>query len=205
MPALLYDRYGYGKSEKLTKPHDLDYFEQEALIVLPEVLKILNVKNKLILIGHSDGGTIAMLYASKFSGNVNGVITEATHVFTEDLTLEGIHNAVNMFVKGDFKKFLSDYHGENTESMFYGWANLWLDKNFPNWNIKESLKKIKCPVFAIHGDNDKYGSLAHVNLIKKEVRGPVETLIIKNCSHIPHHQARDFVLGKMKTFILKNC
>ena len=205
LPALLYDRYGYGNSEKLTKPHELNYFEQEAVTVLPEVLKKLNIKNKLILIGHSDGGTIALLYASKFPYNVNGLITEAAHVFTEDLTLGGIRNSVNMFEKGDFKKFLSDYHGENTESMFYGWANLWLDKDFSNWNIIESIKNIKCPVYAIQGDNDNYGTLAHVNLIEKEVGGPSESLIIKNCGHIPHHQARDFVLEKMKTFILKNC
>ena len=203
LPALLYDRCGYGKSEKLKKPHELNYFKQEAVTVLPEVLKKLNVKNKLILIGHSDGGTIALLYASEFPGKVNGVITEAAHVFAENLTLEGIRNAVNMYKKGDFKKFLSDYHGENTESMFYGWANLWLDKDFSNWNIKESLMRIKCPVFAIQGDNDKYGSLSHVNLIEKEVSKPVETMIIKNCGHIPHHQARDFVLEKMKAFILK--
>ena len=205
LPALLYDRYGYGKSEKLKKPHELNYFEQEAVTVLPEVLKKLNVKNKLILIGHSDGGTIALLYASEFPENMNCLITEAAHVFTETLTLDGIHNAVNMFENGDFKMFLSDYHGENTESMFYGWANLWLDKDFSNWNIKESLKKIKCPVFAIQGDNDKYGSLSHVNTITNEVCGPSESLIIKNCGHIPHHQARDFVLEKMKTFIFKYC
>lgn len=205
LPALLYDRYGYGKSEKLIKPHDMNYFEQEASTVLPEVLKTLNIKNKLILIGHSDGGTIALLYASEFPGNVNSIITEAAHVFTEDLTLEGIRNAVNMFKKGDLKKFLSGYHRENTESMFYGWANLWLDKDFSNWNIKGSLMKIKCPVFAIQGNNDKYGSLAHVNTITNEVGGPSETLIINNCGHIPHHQAKDFVLEKMKTFISKNC
>ena len=202
-PALLYDRYGYGKSEKLTKPHELNYFEHEALIVLPEVLKILNIKNKLILIGHSDGGTIALLYAAVFPGNVNCVLTEAAHVFTEDQTLEGIRSTVNKFENGNFKKFLSSYHGNNTESMFYGWSNLWLDKDFNCWNIKGSLQKIKCPVFAIQGDNDKYGSVAHVNLIVNESCGPSECLIIKNCGHIPHNQARDFVLEKMKTFIFK--
>lgn len=205
LPALLYDRYGYGNSEKLVKPHELNYFEQEAVTILPEVIEKLNIKNKLILIGHSDGGTISMLYASEYPGKVNGLITEAAHVFTEDLTLEGIRNAVNMFEKGDFKKFLSNYHGRNTESMFYRWANLWLDKDFVNWSITESLKKIECPVFAIQGDNDKYGSLAHINLIEKEVGSYSESLILKNCGHIPHSQAKDFVLEKMKAFIYKYC
>lgn len=205
LPALLYNRYGYGNSEKLAKPHDMNYFEQEAVTILPEALEKLNIKNKLILTGHSDGGTIALLYASEFSENVKGAITEAAHIFTEDLTLEGIRTAVSMFEKGDFKKFLSNYHGENTKSMFYGWANLWLDKDFSNWSIEKFLKKIKCPVFAIQGDNDKYGSLAHLNLIEKEVGGYSESLILKNCGHIPHHQARNFVMEKMKTFIFKYC
>jgi pimeloyl-ACP methyl ester carboxylesterase len=155
------------------------------------------------LIGHSDGGSIALIYASKFPDKVKGLITEAAHVFTEGVTLEGIRNAVIKYKKGDLKNFLKNYHGNNTDNMFYGWSNLWLDEGFQNWNIKSSLSNIKCPLLAIQGNNDEYGTLEHINMIINEVKGLKESLIIKNCGHIPHRQAREFVLENMKMFIKK--
>jgi pimeloyl-ACP methyl ester carboxylesterase len=119
------------------------------------------------------------------------------------LTIAEIQTAGNNFEKGNMKKFLVEYHKENTESMFYGWSNLWLHKDFLNWNIENSLKNINCPVFVIQGGNDNYGSIAHVNKILKGVNGPAESLIINECGHIPHVQAKDFVLENMNKFILK--
>ncbi len=203
LPALVYDRYGYGESGKLLETHKLDYFTEEAVKVLPEILESVNIDGKIILIGHSDGGSIALIYASKFPDKVKGLITEAAHVFTEEVTLEGIRNAVNEYEKGDFKNFLFKYHGNNTENMFRGWSNLWLDEGFRNWNIKSSLSNIKCPLLAIQGDNDEYGTLEQVNMIIDKVKEQTESLIIKYCGHIPHHQAREFVLENMKRFILK--
>jgi len=203
LPAVVYDRYGYGESDKLEKPHKLSYFHNEAVIILPDLLKALNIENKIILIGHSDGGSIALIFASEFPEKVKGVITEAAHVFTEEITLNGIRNTVMKYEKGKFKDFLKNYHDNNTESMLRGWSDLWLDEGFKSWNIKSSLKKIRCPLLAIQGENDEYGTLKHIEIITNEVKGPVESLIIEKCGHIPHHQTRELVLENMKSFILK--
>ncbi|MBL7129248.1 MAG: alpha/beta hydrolase [Ignavibacteria bacterium] len=203
LPALVYDRFGYGESGKLLETHKPDYFKEEAVKVLPEILKSLDINGEIILIGHSDGGSIALIYVSKFPGKVKGLITEAAHVFTEEVTLEGIRNAVYKYEKGDFKNYLSKYHSNNTENMFNGWSSLWLDKDFRDWNIKSSLNKIKCPLLAMQGDNDEYGTLEQLRLIINGTSGPTDSFIIKNCGHIPHHQAREFVLENMKRFILK--
>jgi len=203
LPALIYDRYGYGESGNLIEPHKPNYFTEEAVKVLPEILKLLEIDNKLILIGHSDGGSIALIYASVFPEDVQGVITEAAHVFTEEVTLDGIRNAVDKYENGDLKNFLLKYHGDNTENMFRGWSNFWLNEDFRDWNIKSSLSKIKCPLLAIQGDNDEYGTLEQLRLIINDTSGPADSLILKNCGHIPHHQARELVLENMKRFILK--
>lgn len=203
LPALVYDRYGYGESGELLETHKLNYFTEEAEKVLPEILKSLNINDEIILIGYSNGGSIALIYAPKFPNKVKGLIAEAAHVYTEEVTLEGIRNAVNEYEREDFKNFLFKYHGNNTENMFRGWSNLWLDEGFRNWNIKSSLSKIKCSLLAIQGDNDEYGTLEQINMIINEVKGPKESLIIKNCGHIPHRQAREFVLENMKNFINK--
>ncbi|UCD88763.1 MAG: alpha/beta hydrolase, partial [Desulfobacterales bacterium] len=145
--GFVYDRKGYGESEPFEDAWPLDYLEQEALQYLPAFLQACSITDT-ILIGHSDGGTIALLAAATSSHMVRGIITEAAHIFVENITLSGIRNAVENFESTSLKERLVRYHKENTDMIFYRWANRWLSTEFYNWNIKEYLPKITCPVLA---------------------------------------------------------
>ncbi len=198
--GLLYDRCGYGGSEMLTGPWPLDYLEKESATYLPAVLAACNI-NDAILIGHSDGGTIALLAAAVNGDPIRGIITEAAHIFVEDMTLAGIRKAVAAFETTDLKKKLSRYHQANTETLFYRWANRWLAPDFRSWNIETYLPKITCPVLVLQGEDDEYGSAAQVQGIVNQVSGPAASNLIPRCGHVPHFQARETVLSAMLDFI----
>ena len=169
--ALVYDRYGFGGSDLLQEARDERYLQREAHEALPQVLDSCGV-DRPILIGHSDGGTIALLYAAQFPGHPRGVITEAAHVFIEEVTLAGIHRAVKAFETGGLREKLARYHGERTESMFRGWSDTWLAPGFREWSMEERLAEIRCPLLAIQGEDDEYGTAAQVRaivLVKREV------------------------------------
>jgi pimeloyl-ACP methyl ester carboxylesterase len=199
-PALVYDRWGYGGSDPLTQPRRPDYLHDEALLSLPEVLNQCAI-HKPILIGHSDGGSIAIIYAGTYHQKVTGVITEAAHVFVEDVTVEGIRSAVEVYESTDLKKRLAKFHGNNTELMFRGWADIWLSPEFRNWNIEKCLPHITCPLLAIQGKDDEYGTPAQVEAIVGKATGPARASMIDNCGHIPHMQATERVFAEMVNFI----
>lgn len=198
--ALLYDRRGSGKSDPLVEKRAPDYLHHEAFFILPQALEKCDVKNP-ILIGHSDGGTIALLFAAKFPQNVRGVITEAAHVFVEEVTLEGIRKVLETYQTGDLKQRLEKYHGKNTDALFRAWHETWLDPNFRNWNVEEFLPRITCALLAIQGAEDEYGTAAQVQAITSQVSGPAKSLLIPNCGHTPHREAQDVVLKEMRKFI----
>lgn len=200
--GLVYDRKGYGESEPFEDTWPLDYLHQEALIYLPALLKALDVTDT-VLIGHSDGGTIALMAASANNDIIRGVITEAAHIFVENITLSGIRRAVKDFETTMLKEKLARYHKKNTETIFYRWANRWLSSEFKGWNIEEYLKKIACPVLALQGEDDEYGTAAQIAGIASFVSGPVDAVLISKCGHVPHFQAQQKVLGEMKQFISK--
>lgn len=200
LPALVYDRLGYGNSDALNVPRTDRYLHDEALISLPDVLEKLNI-NDAILIGHSDGGSIALIFAAIHGSKTRGVITEAAHVFVEDVTISGIHQAVEFFNTTDLRNRLLQYHKGNTDLMFCAWADTWLASSFRNWNIEEFLPQITCPIFAIQGEEDEYGTHAQIESIITKVSGPAKGLMIPNCGHIPHHQAFEKVLNEMARFI----
>lgn len=199
-PALVYDRWGYGGSDPLTEPRKPDYLHDEALLSLPEVLNQCAI-DKPILIGHSDGGSIAIIYAGTYPQKVSGIITEAAHVFVEDVTVEGIKRAVEVYERTGLKKRLSKFHENNTELMFRGWSDIWLSREFRNWNIEEYLPHITCPLLAIQGKDDEYGTPAQVEAIVGKVAGPARASMIDNCGHIPHIQTREKVFSEMVSFI----
>jgi len=203
LPALVYERYGYGNSESLKEPRTSDFLHNEAFNVLPEILKKLNIHQQLILIGHSDGGSISLLYASKFPNRVKGLLLEAPHVLIEELSAQGLKSAILAYQYSDLKERLLKYHGENTDSMFWGWANIWSDEKSSNWNIEGYLPKINSPVLFIQGEDDQYGSLEQLKAIEKGVSGEVEPVIISECGHIPHHEKEEEVLKIMSDYIRK--
>jgi pimeloyl-ACP methyl ester carboxylesterase len=200
LSALVYDRWGYGGSDPLTQPRKPDYLHAEALVSLPEVLYQCDI-DKPILIGHSDGGSIAIIYAGTYPQKVSGIITEAAHVFVEDVTVEGIKSAVEVYESTDLKKRLAKFHDNNTELMFRGWSDIWLSPEFRNWNIEEYLPQITCPFLAIQGKDDEYGTPAQVEAIVDKVTGSARASMIDNCGHIPHIQAMEKVFSEMVSFI----
>ncbi|MDJ0608070.1 MAG: alpha/beta hydrolase [Kiloniellales bacterium] len=199
-PGLVYDRWGFGGSDPVTLPRPTDYLEREATGALPAVLEACGIQRP-ILIGHSDGGTIALLYAAAFPDRPAGCITEAAHVFVEAVTLAGIRQAVAAWDAGELRWRLERYHGDKTESAFRGWAETWLSPAFRNWNIVERLPGITCPLLVMQGADDEYGTPAQVAAIAEGAAGLVETCLLPDCAHIPHLQARDRVLAEMSAFV----
>jgi pimeloyl-ACP methyl ester carboxylesterase len=198
--GLVYDRKGYGGSEKLEEPWPLDYLQKESLIYLPELLKECHI-DRAVLIGHSDGGTIALITAAIHGNVVCAVITEAAHIFVEEVTIAGIRKAVEAFETTPLKKKLARYHKENTETIFYRWANRWLSPEFLTWNIEKYLPKITCPILVLQGEDDEYGTPAQVQSIVGHVSGPAHSKLIPDCGHVPHFQAKNAVLSEMTQFI----
>jgi pimeloyl-ACP methyl ester carboxylesterase len=199
--GLVYERQGHGLSSALSKPRTAAYLHEYAFEELPQFLDtVVLEKTKLILVGHSDGGTIALLYASRFPEKVHGVITLAAHVVNEPETINGIGPAVEAYGAGKLEK-LKVYHGEKTGDLFYAWANTWRSSQFKNWNILEELKSIKTPVLAIQGRDDQYGTSKQLKLIQNAIRSNCETLIITSCGHHPHSEQFEIVSEAIIRFL----
>jgi pimeloyl-ACP methyl ester carboxylesterase len=190
LPGFYYDRYGYGKSQEISEVRKVNFLEEEAEIVLAELFEKLDLKaTKKILFGHSDGGTIALLYTAKFPDDIAGVITEAAHVINEEITREGHKEILGKFNTTDLKEKLAKYHGSKTGSMFNAWINVWMSDEMKSWSIEKKLSTIKCPVLALQGVDDNYGSPEQLKRIKNYISSKVTTVIIPDCGHTPHHQA----------------
>jgi pimeloyl-ACP methyl ester carboxylesterase len=198
--GLVYDRKGYGGSEKFEDPWPPDYLQKESLTYLPQLLKECNIHHT-ILIGHSDGGSIALITAAIHGNLVCAIITEAAHIFVEEQTITGIRKAVEAFETTPLKEKLSRYHKENTETIFYRWADRWLSPEFLKWNIKKYLPKIMCPILVLQGLDDEYGTPAQIQGIVDYVSGPVYPKLIPDCGHVPHYQSKNAVLSEMTQFI----
>jgi pimeloyl-ACP methyl ester carboxylesterase len=200
--CLIYDRWGHGRSDPLDVKRTLGYVHAEALDALPEVLAHSQVDDA-ILIGHSDGGSIALIFAAEYPEIARGIITEAAHVFVEETTLQGIREAVAIYHNTDLKQKLARYHGDNTEKIFRAWSETWLQPEFRSWDIQDCLAKITCPLLVIQGEDDQYGTAAQVEAITNQVTGKSKPLLIPNCGHIPHQEARDRAVQEMTEFILE--
>ncbi|WP_299757143.1 alpha/beta hydrolase [uncultured Pontibacter sp.] len=198
--ALVYDRQGYGESAPFTTlKRDHDYLEREA-DVLHNLLEQQQVKSA-ILFGHSDGGSIALLAAAKYSKLITGVITEGAHVFVEDVTLAGIRLAVAAYKETNLREKLMKYHQDKTDDVFNAWTETWLSEGYRNWNIELFLPALFCPVLVIQGEADEYGTLAQVEDIVQQVQGPANQLIIPKIGHTPHREAEVDVLQHSTDFI----
>ena len=198
--VLVYDRQGYRKSNPFgTEERKNDYLEVEA-----DTLNLLLEKcdiHHAILFGHSDGGSIALIAAAKYPENIKGIITEGAHIFVEEITLQGIREAVKAYHTTNLNEKLAKYHGDKTEAVFWAWANTWLADEFARWNIEHFLPQIQCPVLVIQGGKDEFGSLAQVNGIVEQVSGKAERFIIPSIGHTPHKEAKEVVLEKTVEFI----
>jgi pimeloyl-ACP methyl ester carboxylesterase len=198
--GIVYDRQGYGRSDPLERPRDPRYLHDEAYRVLPAVLDALDVA-RAILIGHSDGATIALLAAGAFPDRVAAIVCEAAHVFVEEITLAGIRAAGEAFAGGDLRRRLQRYHGEKTDATFAAWHDTWLSPAFRGWSIEAELPRVTCPALVLQGEDDEYGTPAQVAAIARGVSGPVDAALIPGCAHVPHHQARADVTARIERFL----
>lgn len=198
--ALVYSRLGYGKSEALAGSRPVRYMHDEGLVTLPAVLAAFDVRDA-ILLGHSDGGSIALIHAgSGEAAAVRGVITLAAHVFNEEVSVKSIAAARTAYETAGLKERLARYH-DDVEGAFRGWNDIWLHPDFRHWNIEEYLPGIRCPVLAIQGKDDEYGTDRQVAAIAAGVAGPVETLMLPACGHSPHRDQPDATLAAVRDFI----
>jgi pimeloyl-ACP methyl ester carboxylesterase len=197
--SLVYSRRGYGKSDRLAAPRKPGYMHDEALLVLPALLRELGIANP-ILIGHSDGASIALIHAGSGRWPVRALVLEAPHVFVEDVTVASIEQAKVAYGTTDLGERLARYHDE-PDHAFWGWNDIWLDPDFRAWNIEASLPGVRCPVLAIQGADDEYGSLAQLDAVERGVSGPFERLVLASCKHSPHRDQEAAVLEAMARFI----
>jgi len=197
--ALVYSRYGFGRSDPLTGQRGPEYLDVEALEALPEVLARFDIERP-VLIGHSDGGTIALMHAATGRWPVRGMVIMAPHIFVEDITLEGIRQAKAAFTAGGLRRKLAPWHTD-VDATFSGWADVWLTAEFHDWSIEARLGGITCPVLLIQGELDQYGSPEQVNAIARRVSGPAEVVLIPRCGHAPHVEREELVLGAIERFV----
>ena len=201
LPAIVYARYGHGQSDVLEQPHGVDFMHREALEFLPEFLRALGIARPL-LIGHSDGASIALIYAG--AGHpLEALVAMAPHVFVEDISIAGITAAQRTFERTDLANKLARHHRDAART-FYGWNDVWLAPEFRGWNIESFLPAIRCPLLAIQGYDDEYGTMAQVDAIARQAGGAVEVLKLVQCGHSPHQDQPQRVAVAMIEFI-KRC
>ena len=197
--ALVYSRYGYGKSDRLAETRGVEYMHREGLEVLPEIIAALSI-HAPILIGHSDGASIALIHAGAGKWPVRGLVLMAPHVFVEDITVTSIAAAKVTFETTDLATKLGRYH-DDAVSTFWGWNDIWLHPDFRYWNIEEYLPGVTCPVLLIQGEDDQYGTKAQVDAIASQVTGPAEILMLPRCAHSPHVDQREATVGAIAGFV----
>jgi len=198
--GLVYERWGFGGSERLILPRPRDYLTGEAEAALPEVLDACGIARP-VLVGHSDGASIALLFAAAFPERAAACVSLAAHVFVEDITITGIRGVVARWESGDLRGRLARYHGGNTETMFRGWAETWLRPDFRDWVMVDRLPRVTCPVLVMQGEDDEHGSAAQVTAIAAGVSGRAETALLPGCGHSPHLEAREIVLSRIAAFL----
>ncbi|HUQ25974.1 MAG TPA: alpha/beta hydrolase [Burkholderiales bacterium] len=198
--ALVYDRYGYGQSDVLREARrTIRFMHDEALVALPSLLNELRIENP-VLIGHSDGASIALIHAGGGHA-VRGVVAMAPHVFIEPSGLESIRKAAHAFETTDLGVRLAKYH-RDARKTFYGWADVWLDPQFKGWDIRgKYLSHIRCPVLGIQGFDDEYGTMAQLDELQRLSKARL--LKLERCGHAPFRDQPEEVLSAVVDFVEK--
>jgi pimeloyl-ACP methyl ester carboxylesterase len=196
--GLVFSRYGYGRSTP--KPPGerwpVDFMHQQAFEVLPAVRDKLGIARPW-LFGHSDGGSIALLHASRF--DVAGVVSVAAHVFTEDFGIAAIAATRTAYETTDLRARLARYHAD-VDSAFRGWNDIWLDPAFRAWDIEAEIGTLTCPLLVIQGEDDEYGTMAQVEAIARRVPH-ARVLTLPHCGHSPHRDQPERLIAEAGAFI----
>ena len=201
--ALVYSRAGYGASDPVAVPRPLAYMHDEARDSLPEVLAGAGVRDA-ILVGHSDGASIALLFAGSglpAAERLQGLVLLAPHVFVEDRSIARIEEAREAFLTGDLRERLARRHGDNVDVAFWGWNRAWLDPGFRAWNLEEVLPHLRVPSLLVQGEDDPYGTLAQLDSIETKSGGPVSRLVLPACGHAPHRDQPEATIGAVARFV----
>jgi pimeloyl-ACP methyl ester carboxylesterase len=201
--ALIYSRFGYGSSDGLEGKRAPTFMHEEALALLPALLDATGI-GAPVLVGHSDGASIAVIYAARANRPVAGLVLMAPHVFVEPVCLKSIANirATYCASAGDaegLRSRLAKYHAR-VDDAFLGWADAWLAPEFKSWSIEDLASAITAPILLIQGSDDEYGTLAQLDRIEARVRGPVSRLVLPDCGHAPHRDCESEVLEAIVAF-----
>ena len=194
--ALIYSRAGHGFSDLPDGDRTPRFMHEEALDVLPELLRVAGIERP-VLVGHSDGGSIALIHAGAHP--VSGLVLLAPHVFVEDLSVASIQEARTTFETTDLGERMARYH-RDAERTFRLWNDIWLAPEFRSWNIEDVLSGVTAPTLLIQGANDQYGTLAQIEAIERGVQGPVQRAVL-GCRHAPHLEAPDETLAAAAAFL----
>jgi pimeloyl-ACP methyl ester carboxylesterase len=208
MRGLVYSRPGYGRSTP--RPHEVklpvDFMSMQARDVLPALLEALDVhaaeRQRMWLIGHSDGGSITLLYAATFPDALAGAVVIAPHVFVEDISVESIAEAKVAYEQSDLRSKLARHH-DDVDSAFYGWNDVWLSDAFRSWRIVDELGRIRCPLLAVQGHDDHYGTMAQIDTIAQHA-AQTQLTKLDNCGHSPHRDAPNALNDAITAFISKH-
>ena len=205
LPVFAYTRAGYGRSSPIALPRPMDYLDHESFHILPRVLEAAGIE-RAALVGHSDGGTIALMAAGRpdLKQKVASITSLAAHVFVEDITIAGLDDIRRAFAETNLRARLIRYHGDNVDCAFHGWNDIWLDPAFRDWNIEHLLHMVTAPSMIIQGEDDEYATPAQVEAIAAGLSGPVETWMVPGSGHAPHLDAKTVVLDRMARFITMN-
>ncbi|MGL4575758.1 MAG: alpha/beta fold hydrolase [Burkholderiaceae bacterium] len=200
--GLVYSRPGYGQSTPRAAQDKwpVDFMHTQARVVLPALLESLGVKTP-VLFGHSDGGSIALIYAASFPQQVAGIVVMAPHIFVEDVSVQSIAKTKQVYETTDLKSKLARYHSD-VDSAFWGWNDIWLNPAFRSWNIQALLPQITCPVLAIQGRDDEYGTLAQIEGIAAAVP-QTRLAVLEACGHSPHRDQTAAVIRETTQFLQK--
>lgn len=193
-----YSRFGHGSSDAAAGRRSVDFVHEEAALV-PAVLAAAGTA-RAALLGHSDGGSIALVAAAEHRALVDALILEAPHVFVEEISVASVERTTESFQTTNLRDRLGRYH-DDVDAAFGHWSGVWLDAGFRDWNIEALLNRIACPVLAIQGVDDEYGTLLQLDAIERHVRGPFERLVLDDCGHTPHRDQPEAVLGAIRDFI----
>jgi pimeloyl-ACP methyl ester carboxylesterase len=198
--VFVYSRAGYGRSSPVTLPRPLSYMHDEARDVLPALLDAIGFKRG-VLLGHSDGASIAAIYAGTHQDHrVGGLVLIAPHFFTEDMGIASIAEAKTAYETTDLKQKLARWH-KDVDNAFYGWNGAWLDPDFRKWNIAEHLAYIRVPMLIVQGEDDQYGTVKQIEAAERECYCPVEVALLKGAKHSPQREQPAATLAAITDFI----
>jgi pimeloyl-ACP methyl ester carboxylesterase len=198
--VFVYSRAGYGQSSPVTLPRPLTYMHDEARVTLPALLGAIGFRDGL-LIGHSDGASIATIYAGSHQDHrLRGLVLIAPHFFTEDAGIASIRDAKTAYETTDLRAKLARWH-KDPDNAFHGWNGAWLDPDFRKWDITEELGYIRVPVLIVQGEGDQYGTVKQIEVAERDCYCPVEVALLPGARHSPQREAPELTLGTISGFV----